>query len=182
MNANGALGPIVANPSAGPGLFGILFAPNGAAIATETGPSGGVNASAVSSYSVSSTGSLSTISASVPTLAAATCWHVVTPNGKYVYTSNPGSGNISGFSLSSTGVLTPIDATILATLPAGSANLDLAITADGKSSLHHQLRNRICQRLRRQCRRLPDPAPRSQRLVGECRLQRHRCPLERLAP
>lgn len=132
VNANGALGPIVANPSAGPGLFGILFAPNGAAIATETGPSGGVNASAVSSYSVSSTGSLSTISASVPTLAAATCWHVVTPNGKYVYTSNPGSGNISGFSLSSTGVLTPIDATILATLPAGSTNLDLAITADGK--------------------------------------------------
>jgi len=132
VNGDGTLGPIVANPSAGPGLFGVTFAPDGFAITTETGPTGGVNASALSSYSVSSTGTLSVISASVPTLAAATCWHVVTPNGRYVYTSNPGTGTISGFSIGSTGTLTPIDATILATLPAGSANLDVAITSDGK--------------------------------------------------
>jgi 6-phosphogluconolactonase (cycloisomerase 2 family) len=132
VHANGTLGALVATPSAGPGLFGVLFAPNGTAIATETGPVGGVNASAVSSYSVSSTGALTVISANVPTLANATCWNVVTPNDKFMYTTNPGSGTLSGFSISSTGGLTPIDGTVLATLPADSSDLDLAITDDGK--------------------------------------------------
>jgi 6-phosphogluconolactonase len=131
IQPNGTLGPIVVNASAGPGLFGVLFAPNGTAITTETGPSGATNASAVSSYA-NSGGTLSVVSASVPTLAAATCWHVVTPNGKFLYTSNPGTGTISGFSIGSTGTLTPVDATILATLPSGSANLDIAVSSDGK--------------------------------------------------
>ena len=41
VQLNGTLAPIVVTPSAGPGLFAILFAPNGAAIASETGPAGG---------------------------------------------------------------------------------------------------------------------------------------------
>lgn len=130
--ANGTLGAIVVNPSAGPGLFGVLVAPNGAAITTETGPTGAQDASAVSSYSVSSSGTLSVISASVPTLANATCWHVVTPNGKLLYTTNPGSGTLSGFWIGSNGSLTPVDGTVLATLPTGSADLDLAVSSDGK--------------------------------------------------
>jgi len=132
VNSDGTLGPIVANPSAGPGLFGVLFAPNGTAITTETGPAGGHDASALSSYTVNSNGTLSVVSTSVPTLGAATCWHVVTPDGHFVYTTNPGSGTMSGFSLASNGALTPIAGTIVATLPAGSANLDLAVTPDGK--------------------------------------------------
>jgi 6-phosphogluconolactonase (cycloisomerase 2 family) len=132
VQTDGTLGPIAANPSAGPGLFGVLFAPNGTALATETGPSGGHNASAISSYAVQANGTLSPISTSVPTLAAATCWHVVTPEGKFVYTSNAGSGTISGFSIAANGALTPISATVVATLPAGSATLDIAVTADGK--------------------------------------------------
>ena len=132
INLSGTLGPLVPNPSAGPGLFGVLFAPNGAAITTETGPSGAQNASAVSSYSVSSGGTLSVISASVPTLANATCWHVVTPDGKLLYTTNPGSGTLSGFWIGSNGSLTPVDGTVLATLPTGSTDLDLAVSDDGK--------------------------------------------------
>ena len=75
---------------------------------------------------------LTAISANIATEASATCWHVVTPNGKFVYTSNPGSGTISGFSITSSGSLTPIGSTILATLPTGSANLDIAVSGDGK--------------------------------------------------
>jgi len=130
--ANGTLGAIVVNPSAGPGLFGVLFAPDGAAITTETGPTGGQDASAVSSYAVSSGGTLSVISANVPTLANATCWHVVTPNGKLLYTTNPGSGTLSGFWIGTNGSLTAVDGTVLATLPSGSADLDLAVSSDGK--------------------------------------------------
>jgi 6-phosphogluconolactonase len=129
---NGTLSPIVVNPSVGPGLFGVLFAPNGTALATQTGPSGANDASALTSYELHSNGTLSAISANMPTLANATCWHVVTPDGHFVYTSNPGSGTISGFALGAHGELTAIDGTIVATLLTGSANLDLAITADGK--------------------------------------------------
>jgi len=132
VKTDGRLAPIVVNPSAGPGLFGVLFAPNGTALATETGPTGGQNASAISSYAVHPDGTLVAISASVPTLGAATCWHVVTPDGRFVYTSNAGSSTISGFAISANGALAPIAGTIVATLPSGSANLDAALSANGK--------------------------------------------------
>jgi 6-phosphogluconolactonase len=132
VQIDGTLAPIKVNPSVGPGAFSVVFAPNGAALVVETGPTGGTNASAISSYSVLANGTLSPISASVPTLAAATCWEAVTPNGNFVYTSNAGSGTISGFSIGATGALTPLAATVVGTNPAGSTNLDLAISSDGK--------------------------------------------------
>ena len=128
VQSNGRLGPIVVNPSAGAGVFALLFAPNGAALASETGPPSG----AISSYAVQSNGALSTISASVPTLGAATCWQAVTPDGRFVYTANSGSSTISGFSIGKNGGLTPLSGTLVATLPTGSIDLDTTITADGK--------------------------------------------------
>lgn len=132
VHADGTLGPIVANTAVGPGTFAVLFAPNGTALVAETGPAGGNNASAISSYGVLSNLSLSAVSASVPTLGAATCWLAVTPNGHFVYTSNAGSSTISGFNLAPNGALTPLAGIVLATLRTGSTNLDVAITADGK--------------------------------------------------
>ena len=132
IQIDGTLGPIVVNPSVGPGAFSLSFAPNGAALVSETGPTGGHNASAISSYAVAANGMLSAISASVPTLGAATCWQAVTPDGRFVYTSNTGSATISGFSIATNGALTPVSGTVVATLPSGSTNLDLAITTDGK--------------------------------------------------
>jgi 6-phosphogluconolactonase len=132
VRKNGTLSPIVINPSAGPGVFALAFAPNGAALAVETGPAGGQNASAISSYSVASIGTLTPISTSVPTLGAATCWNAVTPNGKWVYTSNAGTSTISGFIIGSNGALTALPGTIVGTNPSGATNLDIAITSDGK--------------------------------------------------
>ena len=132
LQANGTLGPIKTNPSAGPGLFALLFAPNGSALTVETGPAGGTNASAISSYSVLDNGVLPPISTSVPTLAAATCWHAITPNGQFVFTSNAASATISGFAIGATGSLTPLPGTVVGTNPAGSTNLDIAISSDSK--------------------------------------------------
>lgn len=132
VQTNGTLAPVVVNPSAGPGAFAVLFAPNGSALVAETGPAGGTDASAISSYSVLSNGTLSTISTSVPTLGAATCWLAITPDGKFAYTSNAGSATISGFAIGVNGALTPISGTIVGTNPAGSTNIDVAISADGK--------------------------------------------------
>ena len=112
--------------------FAVLFAPNGAALVSETGPAGGNNASAISSYAVAVNGTLSPISASVPTQGAATCWQAVTPNGRFVYTSNSATSTISGFAIGTNGALTPLPGTVVATLPAGSINLDIAISRDGK--------------------------------------------------
>lgn len=127
---NGTLSAIKVNPSDGPGVFAVSVAPNGAAIASETG-SGGTTA-AISSYSIQPDGTLTSISASVPTLGAANCWNAITPNGRFVYVSNAGSSTLSGFSISGTGALTPIGGTIVGTNPAGSGNLDIAISSDGK--------------------------------------------------
>jgi DNA-binding beta-propeller fold protein YncE len=132
IQINGTLGPIIVNPSVGPGAFAVLFAPNGAALVSETGPTGGNNASAISSYAVQANGTLTAVSASVPTLGAATCWQAVTPDGRFVYTSNSGTSTISGFSIAANGALTPLSGTIVARLPSGSTNLDMAISADGK--------------------------------------------------
>lgn len=132
IQTNGTLGPLVTNPSVGPGAFAVSFAPNGAALVSETGPSGGNNAAAISSYSVATNGKLSPVSASVPTLSAGTCWQAITPDGKFVYTSNSASSTISGFTLASDGKLTPLPGTVVGTLPSGSTNLDIAISSDGR--------------------------------------------------
>lgn len=130
IKQDGTLAAPVVTPSAGPGLFAIVFGPTGVAIATETGP-GGPN-SALSSYAVAADGTLAPISASIPTSGAATCWQVVTPNGKFVYTANSATSTVSGFSIGLDGTLTPLPGTVLATLAQGATNLDITVSSDGR--------------------------------------------------
>lgn len=132
VKTDGTLSPIVINSSVGAGVFSVAFAPNGTALVAETGPAGGNNASAISSYAVAANGTLTAISASVPTSGAATCWNAVTPNGEWVYTSNAGTSTISGFTVGANGALTPLPGTVLGTNPTGATNLDIAISSDGK--------------------------------------------------
>ncbi|MFZ0299680.1 MAG: beta-propeller fold lactonase family protein [Candidatus Sulfotelmatobacter sp.] len=132
VQADSTLSPIIVNPSAGPGAFSVSFAPNGAALVSETGPSAVPNGSAISSYNIATNGTLSPISTSVPTLGAANCWNVVTPDGTFVYASNAGSSTIAGFAIANTGALTALPGTIVGTNPEGSTNLDIAVSSDGK--------------------------------------------------
>jgi 6-phosphogluconolactonase len=132
VQTDGTLGPIVVNPSPNPGAFSVTFAPNGAALVSETGPAGGNDASTISSYAVAANGTLSSISAAIPTLGNANCWNAVTPDGRRVYVSNAASSTISGFTIGATGALTPIGSTVVGTNPGGSTNLDIAVSADGK--------------------------------------------------
>lgn len=127
---NGQLSAIVTSSSAGPGAFAANAAQNGTVLVSETGSGG--STSAISSYHIQKDGSLAVVSASVPTLGAANCWNVVTPNGRFIYVSNAGSSTIAGFSIAASGALTAVPGTIVGTNPAGSGNLDVAISADGK--------------------------------------------------
>lgn len=131
VQADGTLGSIVTTKSTAPGIFSASFSPAGNLFVSEVGASGAETDSAISSYSILANGTLSVVSQSVPTFGMANCWNAITPNGKSVYVSNAGSGNISGFSIGQGGTLKPIASTILGTNPAGSANLDIAISADG---------------------------------------------------
>jgi 6-phosphogluconolactonase (cycloisomerase 2 family) len=132
VQEDGTLSPIVVNSDISPGTFALTFAPSGVAVVVETGPAGVMNGSTISSFSVQDDGTLFSISTGVPTLGAATCWNVITPDGRFVYTNNAGTATISGFSISSNGALTPLPNTVQASHPAGSANLDLAVSSDGK--------------------------------------------------
>ena len=132
VQGDGTLAAIVTNSSAGPGAFATTFAPNGAALVVETGPAGGSNASAISSYSVSGNGTLSSISTSVPTLGAASCWLEVTPDGRFVFTANSASASISGFAIGQDGTLTALGGTVLVTLADGSTDIDFSISSNGK--------------------------------------------------
>jgi 6-phosphogluconolactonase (cycloisomerase 2 family) len=132
IQPDGTLLPVVVNPSAGPGAFSVVFAPNGTALVSETGPGNVPNGSAISSYAVQANGTVSILSASIPTLGAANCWNVVTPDGRFVYVSNAGSSTVSGFAIGANGTLTPLPGTVVGINPSGAVNLDIAISGDGK--------------------------------------------------
>ena len=131
VQSDGSLSQATITASVGPGAFSARFIQKDVALVSETGP-GAPNLSAISSYSVQSNGTLTPISSSVPTLGSANCWNVVTPDGRFVYVSNAGSGSVSGFAIGNTGALTPLPGTVLALNPSGSSNIDVAISSDGK--------------------------------------------------
>jgi 6-phosphogluconolactonase len=132
IRPDGTLGPIVENQSPGPGAFSSAFTPNGTLIVTEAGTLAQPTASGISSYNVQSDGTITPITQSVPTGGLLACWNVITPNAKFVYAVNAGTSNISGFAIARDGALAPIGSGVLASDPPNSANLDVAISSDGK--------------------------------------------------
>lgn len=122
---NGTLSDIVVNPSAGDTPFAAAFAPNGALIVANA-------SNTISSYDLRSNQSLHTISDALPTGGQATCWNVILPSSRFVYTDNATSSNESGFAIGANGSLTPVGDTIVGSNPEGSASIDLAVSADGR--------------------------------------------------
>ena len=91
------------HPSAGATPFGFAFSKRDTLVVSEAF-GGAPNASAVSSYTLDD-GNVQVINPSVPTHQTAACWVVITANGKYAYTTNAGSGSISGYRLTEDGSL-----------------------------------------------------------------------------
>ena len=102
------LGAPTTHASAGMTPFGFGFGNRNLLIVSEAF-GGAPNASAVSSYQVGQ-GSLQPITPSAPTNQTAACWIVVTGNGRYTYTTNTGSGSVSGYAIAADGSLTLLDA------------------------------------------------------------------------
>jgi 6-phosphogluconolactonase len=130
-NDGRASDPVV-NASAGATPFGFAFGRHGRLIVSEAF-GGAVDASAASSYDIGDDGQLTILSASVPTTETAACWFVVTNSGNFAYTTNTGSGSISGYHVASDGalsLLTPDGRT--AVTGDGSAPTDLALSVNSQ--------------------------------------------------
>jgi 6-phosphogluconolactonase len=115
---DGLASAAVTHPSAGATPFGFAFGRWDTLIVSEAF-GGAANASAVSSYKLND-GQLQVVSASAVTHQTAACWIAVTGNGKYAYTTNAGSGSISGYTVGHDGSLTLLNANGQTALIGGS--------------------------------------------------------------
>ena len=92
-----------------------------------------MDASATSSYVVSGSGALTTVSPSVGTTETAACWVAVSRNGHYAYVTNTGSGTVTGYAIGSDGSLTLLDADgATGIVGAGSSPIDEDFSGDGR--------------------------------------------------
>ena len=118
--------------SSGNTPFGFAFSRIGYLIVSEAF-GGAANASAVSSYRVFNNGGINVISPSVATGQTAACWIAITSDGKYAYTTNAGSGNISGYRIKYDGSLQLLAQDgITGDTGAGSTPLDMGISRENK--------------------------------------------------
>lgn len=128
---NGSIDAPVVTASIGITPFGFAFDRRGNALVSEAF-GGASNASAVSSYRFDNAAPAQPIvvSSSVGTTQTAACWVVVTPNSRYAYVTNTGSGTISSYAVTRAGKLTLVQG-IAAT--SGAGPIDAAISASGRS-------------------------------------------------
>jgi 6-phosphogluconolactonase len=112
------IGPNVQS-SSGATPFGFQFGPDGRLYVSEA------PGSAASSYDVAADGTLSPITASLGNGQGAACWLVVTSDGRFAYTANAATSNVSQYTIASNGSLTLVGTGIAGTTPAGPVDLDL---------------------------------------------------------
>jgi len=99
VGAGGLESAPIVTPSNSAGPYGFAFTPQGYLVLSEAA------AGTLSSYAVSDSGSLRTLSGSIPDFGLAPCWVAVSPNGEFAFTSNAHGGTISGYSVSESGML-----------------------------------------------------------------------------
>ena len=114
-----AIGPDV-QASSGATPFGFQFGPDGRLFVSEA------PASAASSYDVSPDGDLTVISASVTNHQVAACWLVVSSDGRFAYTANAGSANVSEYTIASSGSLSLVGTGTNGATDPGPVDLDLS--------------------------------------------------------
>jgi 6-phosphogluconolactonase (cycloisomerase 2 family) len=126
-----AAAPLIHN-SAGQTPFGFAFGRPDQLIVSEAF-GGAPDASAMSSYTLDGVGGLTPVSPTVPTTETAACWVVVTPDFRFAYTTNTGSGSISGYRISPQGELELLHANGRTGVTGpGSTPIDMALSRNGR--------------------------------------------------
>lgn len=117
-------------PSAGMTPFGFGFTQQNRIIVSEAF-GGAPNGSAMSSYQLGISGVVTTITGPVYTHQTAACWVAVTDNGKYAYTTNFGSNNVSGYRIDTDGAIELLNASGI-TGSTGAGPLDMAMSRNSQ--------------------------------------------------
>jgi 6-phosphogluconolactonase len=131
IDSTGLPGNLISTPSAGTWPYGFAFGKRNQLFVTEAAAMA-ARKSTMSSYVVNADGSLTTISAAVPTLQTAACWVVITPGERYAYATDSLTKAITGFSVSPSGALSLINPDgLTGTTTAGFAT-DAALSNDGR--------------------------------------------------
>jgi 6-phosphogluconolactonase len=126
---DGVAGPPNTQASTGDTPFGFEFDGRGHLIVSDAF-GGGAGLGAMSSYNVSA-GGISLITGPVANGQAAPCWVVVTKNGRFTYTSNTATNNISGYKIGHNGSLTLFNDGGN-TAPTGAGPIDMSISNDSQ--------------------------------------------------
>ncbi len=132
VDRDGLPGEAQVHASSGTTPFGFAFGQRDRLFVSEAF-GGAAGQSALSSYDVDDDGAVRTISGSVPTRQTSACWVAVTPDGRFAYTANTGSGSISGFAVGFDGGVARLDNDgVTGVTGAGSAPADMAISRGGQ--------------------------------------------------
>jgi 6-phosphogluconolactonase len=124
LDGFGVDGPYL-TPSAGPTPFGFAVGSRNTVLVSEAGAGGGA-----STYRVRRD-RLTSVSSAIMTGQRAACWAVLTPDGRFGYVSNAGTGNISGFAIGRDGSAELLDADGVTAVTGGNPT-DMAMSDDGR--------------------------------------------------
>ena len=129
---NGALSNRQSVASVGLTPFGFSFVPTSAREFLVADAAGGApSASAVTSYHVTAQGAVA-VGGPVADDQTAACWLIITNNGAFAYTTNAGSGTISGYRIGPNGILSLLNAGgLTASTGAGSHPLEMTLSPNG---------------------------------------------------
>jgi 6-phosphogluconolactonase len=129
---DGTLGSAIVTDSPGQTPFGFAFSRHNTLVVSEA-VGGAAGASTVSSYRFGAQDPArpALVSAAVPDTQSAACWVAVTPNGRYAYVANTGSGSMSSYRMARGGGIELLQA-VAGDTGVGSAPADTAISADGR--------------------------------------------------
>lgn len=126
VRRDGTLGAAVVTASSGATPFGFAFDRRDHLIVSEA------PGSAASSYRFDERSAVPTlISASVPNTQGAACWVAITPNGRYAYTGNAATSNVSSYRIARSGRIELASAVAGVTGP-NAGTTDLAVSNDGR--------------------------------------------------
>lgn len=128
VDGNGVASPPAVHPSAGVTPFGFEFGRRGQFFVSEAA-GGAPGAGTASSYRLLSDGELQVITPAALAQGAAACWLVVTQDGRFAYTSNTASDNLSIYEIKFDG---SIALSGTASAAAGARPLDSALTNNSR--------------------------------------------------
>lgn len=129
---DGLASDFVENFSEGATPFGFAFGKRDQLFVSEAA-GGAADASSMSSYVLEGDGTLQVVNSEVPTTETAACWVVVTNDGRFAYTTNAGSGSVSGYRIAFDGTITLLDTNgVTGNTGGGSGPIDMALSNNSR--------------------------------------------------